>query len=124
MYLLFNTKKPACKDLENWIIPNRNRSFISKKIMDDNLQEFSNPDLYDAENRWSADDEFYLNLALQIGGPILDVACGTGRLTRAIAEKNINVTGIDIMSGMLARARLLSEKLNIEWIQADCREFN
>jgi ubiquinone/menaquinone biosynthesis C-methylase UbiE len=53
--------------------------------MDPNLQEFTNPVLYDAENRWAADDDFYLALTQQVGGPVLDVACGTGQLARAIA---------------------------------------
>jgi 1,6-anhydro-N-acetylmuramate kinase len=48
--------------------------------MDPNLQEFTNPALYDAENRWGAADDFYLALTRQVGGPVLDVACGTGRL--------------------------------------------
>lgn len=91
--------------------------------MDPNLQEFTNPVLYDAENRWSADDDFYLALTQQVGGPVLDVACGTGQLTRAIAETGLHVTGMDIMPAMLARARALSQQ-PIAWVQADCRTFH
>jgi 2-polyprenyl-3-methyl-5-hydroxy-6-metoxy-1,4-benzoquinol methylase len=73
-----------------------------------NLQEFTNPVLYDAENGWGADDDFYLDLAQRVGDPVLDVACGTGRLTRAIAQEGLHVTGMDIMPAMLERARALS----------------
>jgi SAM-dependent methyltransferase len=92
--------------------------------MDPNLQEFTNPALYDAENRWGADDDFYLALTQQVGGPVLDVACGTGQLTRAIALAGLPVTGMDIMPAMLERARALSQQLPITWVQADCRTFN
>jgi SAM-dependent methyltransferase len=92
--------------------------------MDPNLQEFINPVLYDAENHWGADDDFYLALAQQVGGPVLDIACGTGRLTRAIAQTGLPVTGMDIMPAMLERARSLSSQLPIAWVQADCRTFS
>lgn len=74
--------------------------------MEDNLQEFTHPELYDAENGWDADDDFYLQLAKQLGGPVLDVACGTGRLTRAIAEAGLSGNGpkIDIVNGLIAVA--------------------
>jgi SAM-dependent methyltransferase len=91
--------------------------------MDPNLQEFINPALYDAENRWSVADDFYLALTQQVGGPVLDVACGTGRLTRAIAQTGLPVTGLDIMPAMLERARALSQQLPITWMQADGRTF-
>jgi SAM-dependent methyltransferase len=89
--------------------------------MDPNLQEFTDPVLYDAENRWDAADDFYLALTQQVGGPVLDVACGTGRLARAIAQADLQVTGMDIMPAMLERARALSQQLSIAWVQADCR---
>jgi len=92
--------------------------------MDPNLQEFTNPALYDAENRWGADDDFYLALTQQVGGPVLDVACGTGRLARAIAQAGLHVTGMDIMPAMLERARAVSQQLSIAWVQADCRTFH
>jgi SAM-dependent methyltransferase len=89
--------------------------------MEPNLQEFTDPELYGAENTWGRDDDFYLELAREIGGPVLDVACGTGRLTRAIAEAGLQVTGVDIMPAMLERARTQSAGLEIQWVEADCR---
>ena len=52
---------------------------------------------------------------------MLDVACGTGRLTRAIAEAGIAITGVDLMVPMLTHARQLAGDLPIAWHQADCR---
>ncbi|MCI0661170.1 MAG: class I SAM-dependent methyltransferase [Acidobacteria bacterium] len=92
--------------------------------MDSNLQEFTDPALYDAENLWDAPDNFYLELAKQVGGPVLDIGCGTGRLTRAIASAGLHVTGMDIMHPMLERARALSPHLPVTWVQADCRTFD
>jgi SAM-dependent methyltransferase len=93
---------------------------------DDNLGEFADPELYDAENRWAADDEFFLDLALRSGGPVLDLACGTGRLTRAIAARGLAVTGVDLARPMLDRARILArrENLSIDWIAGDLRRFD
>ncbi|MFW6076052.1 MAG: class I SAM-dependent methyltransferase [Chloroflexota bacterium] len=76
---------------------------------------------YDAENTWGADDDFYLDLAKRIGGPVLDVGCGTGRLTRAIAEAGLDTTGLDLSPEMLDRAILLSDHLDIDWILGDVR---
>lgn len=93
---------------------------------EDNLEEFADAELYDAENRWAKDDDFYLALALQAGGPVLDLACGTGRLTRAIAARGLAVTGIDLARPMLQRAGDLArrEGLSIEWIEGDFRRFD
>lgn len=85
------------------------------------LPEYADAARYDIENVWAADDDFYLDLAKQIGGPVLDVACGTGRLTRAIAEAGIDVVGTDVTLAMLERARQKQPDLGIEWIHADCR---
>ncbi len=93
-------------------------------ILADNLSEYTNPLWYDAENRWAPDDDFYLALAKRIGGPVLDVACGTGRLTRAIAATGIAITGVDLMAPMLAQARVLAGNLPITWQQADCRTMH
>jgi SAM-dependent methyltransferase len=44
---------------------------------------------------------FYLDLAEQIGGPILEVACGTGRILLPIARKGIEIHGVDNSRPML-----------------------
>jgi len=92
-------------------------------LTDDNLSEYTNPAWYDAENRWGPDDDFYLALAKRVGGPVLDLACGTGRLTRALAQAGLTVTGVDLSPTMLAHARTLAGDLPITWVAADCRHL-
>jgi len=62
--------------------------------------------LYDLD---LADDpgdlDLYLALAARAGGPILELAVGTGRLAVPLARAGHAVTGIDRDAAMLARAR-------------------
>jgi SAM-dependent methyltransferase len=44
---------------------------------------------------------FYLELASQTAGPILEVACGTGRVLLPIARKGIDIHGVDNSRPML-----------------------
>jgi len=83
--------------------------------------EYTGAEDYDHENVWGVADDFYLALAREIGGPVLDVACGTGRLTRAIAAAGIETTGIDLGREMLDRARILDTNGTVEWIFGDVR---
>jgi SAM-dependent methyltransferase len=83
--------------------------------------EYTGAEEYDSENVWGPDDDFYLALAKEIGGPVLDVACGTGRLTRAIAAAGIETVGIDLGREMLERARALDTAGTVEWILGDVR---
>ncbi|NOK62041.1 MAG: SAM-dependent methyltransferase [Chloroflexi bacterium AL-W] len=93
-------------------------------MIDGKYPEYTDAELYDAENVWNAADTFYLELAQTIGGPVLDVACGTGRLTRAIAEAGLSVVGTDTTREMLSRARVLANHLPITWVEADCRTMD
>jgi len=53
---------------------------------------------------------FYLELAQQIGGPILEVACGTGRVLLPIARKGIEIHGVDNSRPMLKILRSALER--------------
>lgn len=45
----------------------------------------------------------FLRAAQQVQGPILDLACGSGRLTVPLAQRGFEVVGIDLSEPMLAR---------------------
>ena len=53
----------------------------------------------------AGDVAFYQRLAQQTGGPVLELACGTGRIALPLAESGLDVTGVDVSDGMLAIIR-------------------
>jgi SAM-dependent methyltransferase len=62
--------------------------------------------LYDLDLAQDPGDlDLYLALAGRTGGPILELATGTGRLAVPLAEQGYLVTGVDIDPAMLARAQ-------------------
>jgi hypothetical protein len=74
--------------------------------------------LYDAianiYDPWSAsvveDVEYYVEEARRSGGPVVELAVGTGRIAVPIAAAGIDVIGIDQSQGMLAQARDYAER--------------
>jgi SAM-dependent methyltransferase len=59
---------------------------------------------YDAIHAQLTEDiPFVLELAVDAGGPILDLGCGTGRLLRPLAANGFEVVGVDDSAEMLAR---------------------
>lgn len=51
------------------------------------------------------DLEFYLGLAKAARGPVLDVACGTGRILLPCLRAGVDIEGLDLFPAMLARLR-------------------
>lgn len=69
---------------------------------------------------------FYIGEARRLGGPVLELACGTGSYALKLAESGLDVTGLDIHPGMLARARDVSAGTNVavDFVEADMRDFS
>jgi SAM-dependent methyltransferase len=84
--------------------------------------------LYDASvPDWPGEIDFYRELAAQAhskGQSVLEVACGTGRVTLPLARDGVNVVGIDISAAMLDVARDKSAGMpNARWVAGDMRSF-
>ncbi|MGO3136149.1 MAG: class I SAM-dependent methyltransferase [Agrococcus casei] len=78
--------------------------------------------LYDAVNTWGADDEYFLKFGAGDGqSRILDLGCGTGRITLAIAQTGARVTGVDPDQPSVAAAQLKPGADRVEWIVGDSR---
>ena len=66
---------------------------------------FDDPVLYDWEYRRRRDDvRFYAALADHQPGPVMDLACGTGRLLAPLIRAGRTVVGVERSAPMLARA--------------------
>ncbi len=59
----------------------------------------------DSPPQIAGDVAFYEGLARQTGGPVLEIACGTGHIALALAAAGLDVTGVDHSDGMLTTAR-------------------
>ena len=92
-------------------------------------------DLYDSTfGRAELDGErgdvaFYVEEARQTASPVLDLACGTGRVLIPIAHAGVPVVGVDSSPAMLSAARKKVARLpeatrqRVELIEGDMRSF-
>jgi SAM-dependent methyltransferase len=72
------------------------------------------------------DFAFWLDLASRQGNPVLELACGTGRLTIPLAQAGFEVTGVDHDTRMLAFLKdriTLDLSHRIALVQADATDF-
>ena len=103
---------------------------------------YSDPELYDslfpdARDSASVQDEsrrervlasewFYLEEARKSAGRVLEMACGSGRLTIPIAQSGIEIVGADLSKSMLDTARAKADRagVDIQFLEADMRSFD
>jgi cyclopropane fatty-acyl-phospholipid synthase-like methyltransferase len=74
----------------------------------------------------AAEVEFIVEaLGLVPGDRVLDMGCGTGRHSVALARRGLRMTGVDLSSGMLAEARKAARDagVEVEWIHGDATRF-
>lgn len=69
---------------------------------------------------------FYSHQIACYGEPVLELACGSGRLTIPLAKEGINITGLDFSGDMLNLAKLKasSAEVSIRFLQGDMRSFD
>jgi len=76
------------------------------------------------------DRPFYLDLAANFGGPILEIACGTGRILLPIARQGHEIWGIDYSDEQLAvlKSKLRGEAAEVQnrvtLFQRDMKDFS
>ena len=76
------------------------------------------------------DVAFYRSAARDFGDPILELGCGTGRITMALAEAGKRITGLDLSGRMLERAVKKRAGLRVEarervhLVQGDMARFD
>ena len=78
------------------------------------------------ERRLATAEQFYLEEAKSRGGRVLELGCGSGRLTIPLARAELDIVGIDISESMLAYARKKASaaNVNVEFQLADMRDFD
>jgi SAM-dependent methyltransferase len=79
---------------------------------------------YEAQHKHlTADVDFYRAIAREHGGPILELACGTGRVLVPLAGDGHEVAGLDLEESMIAVARSKLGK-SAELRLGDMRHFD
>ncbi len=73
-----------------------------KALYDSFIAEYYDSSPMVAERK--QDVSFYVGAARKYGDPVLELGCGTGRVTLAIAEAGHRVMGLDVSEKMLERA--------------------
>jgi SAM-dependent methyltransferase len=83
------------------------------------------PDLYDALLPIDAHVPFYVDVARQQAGAVLELASGTGQLTIPIALQGLPTVGLDRSRAMLdvAKRRASAVSASVAFLQGDMRDF-
>jgi ubiquinone/menaquinone biosynthesis C-methylase UbiE len=93
------------------------------------VSAYSLPEYYDwISTGLDGDIAYYVGLAEKSGGPVLELGCGTGLCSLAIARAGIEVTGLDLSPAMLDRARKKADEMGlsgrIRWVEGDMSRFD
>ena len=83
-------------------------------------------DVYDLYVTSDLDVGFYVEEATKARGKVLELMCGTGRVSVPLLEAGVDLTCVDVSAGMLARLeeRLHARKLEARVVRADIRHLD
>jgi SAM-dependent methyltransferase len=83
-------------------------------------------DIYDLYVTSDLDIGFYVEEANKAQGKVLELMCGTGRVSIPLLEAGVDLTCVDASKGMLARLqeRLRARKLEARVVRADVRHLD
>ena len=95
-------------------------------FIEKNLEKYADPEMYDHLYEGYQKD---LNVILEWAKsdqPIIELACGTGRLTIPMAQRGFQMIGVDLHEGMLERAKQKAKEqmVSIEFILQDCSKLS
>lgn len=79
---------------------------------------------YDWTEQSTDDIPFFVALARQADGEILELGAGTGRVTIPVAKLGKPITALDVSEAMLSRARAKAESHNIDFVLGDFRSLS
>jgi SAM-dependent methyltransferase len=85
------------------------------------------PELYDLLfDPLDFDVPFWLDVAKQAGGPVLEAGCGTGRILLRLIEAGVDADGFDTSTSMIERlhAKARAGAWPVSAVTADMREFS
>jgi SAM-dependent methyltransferase len=70
--------------------------------------------------------DFYVGLAREANGPVLDVACGTGRILLPCLQAGVDIEGLDLFEPMLKtlRAKAVGLSLSPRLHRSDMSDFS
>lgn len=83
-------------------------------------------EIYDKMNNFAFDLDFYKKWCGRRPGRVLELCCGTGRLTLPLKASGIDIMGLDGSDSMLemARRKAGQQKLEVDFRKGDMRGFD
>ncbi|GGJ19328.1 class I SAM-dependent methyltransferase [Deinococcus roseus] len=84
-------------------------------------------DLYQQQYAGYYDDiHFYARLAERVGGKVLELGAGSGRVTIPLARRGLEVTALELSAKMLDHARSYAQQegVEVQWVEGDMRQFD
>lgn len=101
-------------------------SQTEKDIFKNNFEKYEDPVTYDLDyENYLNDVPFLAEWAEKLNGTIIDLGCGTGRVTIPLAQCGHRLIGVDLHEGMLKRAKekTVNPPLSVKWVLQDCTKL-